>query len=257
MAHIKHHSMKGALAIFVIVLAAFVFAKTLTEFKTMSTIGKNIPATNVISVSGKGEVVAPADIAEFSFTVSEENIQVGEAQKNATKKINDILAFIGKQGVASKDIKTTDYSIAPRYEYADSNYYTGKRKLVAYVVSQSTDVKLRKLEDAGIVMAGIGALGASNISGLTFKVDKEDDLIKEARSKAITEARANAEKLAGELGVDLVRITGYSDQQPVYPMYNYARADMVSAKSAGEAAPEIPSGVNKFISNVTISYEIR
>lgn len=258
--HMKHHGVRCSLVVLFVMLTVFVFAKAVAEFKTIPTIGKNIPATNVISVSGKGEVVAPADIAEFSFSVTEENIKIGEAQKVATKKINDILDFLKKQGIDSKDIKTTGYTINPRYEYDyDKSTYANNRRLVAYVVSQSTDVKVRKLEDAGVVMAGLGALGANDISGLTFKVDKEDDLLKEARSKAIAEARQNAEKLAGELGVDLVRITSYYDQQPAYPVYNYMRSDMMVGASAKaeSVAPEMPAGVNKFISNVTISYEIR
>jgi len=260
MEHMKNCSVRWSFITLAVVIALFVFAKAIVEFKTIPTIGRNIPATNVISVSGKGEVIAPTDIAEFSFSVMEENLNVGEAQKVATKKINDILDFLKKQGIDSKDIKTTDYSIAPRYEYEyDKGYYTSKQKLVGYDVAQSIDVKLRKLEDAGTVMTGIGALGATNVSNLAFKVDNEDTLIKEARAKAITEAKDNAQKLADQLGVELVRITGYYDQQPVSPIYNYARADVMMASGKAEATPvpEMPSGVNKITSNVTISYEIR
>jgi uncharacterized protein YggE len=214
----------------------------------------------VISVQGKGEVIGIPDLATFSFSVTEESLVAKEAQDEAAKKINDILAFLKTNGVADKDITTSGYTIYPRYEYnklSSAGYPVGKQNLAAYVVSQSVTVKVRKLEDAGKLLAGIGEQGATNISGLTFDFDKRDELVKEARDKAITEARAEASKLAKSLGVSLVRIVSYSEGG-YYPMY----AKTVAAEAYGRGGdasvtPSIPVGEDKIISNVTITYEIK
>jgi len=246
------------------VLSLFLLVQAFAGIKGLRYIGgQNM--TGTISVSGKGEVVAVPDIATFSFSVSEEASVVADAQKRATDKINSILKFLTENGVEEKDIKTTSYNIYPRYEYAGDKYGqygTGKRTLAAYVVSQSVEVKVREISEAGKLLTGVGEFGGSDVSGLSFSVDKYDELMKEAREKAIAEARENADKLADDLGVNLVRVISYYDQGPAYPMYYGKDAVMSAAYGMGgdmrvESAPQLPAGENKIISNVSVTYEIR
>jgi uncharacterized protein YggE len=244
-----------------VLLAAFLAGKTLSEFSGLRYIGTN-PGQSLISVSGKGEVVAVPDIATFSFSVEKESLLVADAQSEVAKRTNDVLSFLKKNGVAEKDIQTQGYNIYPRYEYTPKNgdeasvyLPEGKRYLAAYVVSQSVSVKVRTLADAGKLLSGIGELGATNISGLSFDFDKRDELVKEARDKAITEARSEASKLAKSLGVRLVRLVSYSDGG--YPVY-YAKAEMSAyGRGGGAAVPEIPVGEDKIISQVSLTYEIK
>lgn len=255
------HKMKRLGTALIFILCLFVATKTLTELKSWDSLGKNSVTVSTISVSGKGEVVAIPDIATFSFTVSEEAAVVADAQEKATKKMNASLDFIKKSGVAEKDIKTTNYNIYPRYEYVGGTTYypSGKQVLAAYVVSQDIQVKVRNVADAGKLLSGIGEFGVSNVSGLNFSVDKYDDIVKEARAKAISDAKTNAEKLASDLGVRIVRIMDYSDSSynptPVY--YAKAMSSGYGGDMMSERAPQIPTGENKITSNVTITYEIR
>ena len=57
------------------------------------------------------------DKATISFSVVGEAKQVVDAQKQATDISNRAIAFLKDKGIAEKDIKTTNYSIYPRYEY--------------------------------------------------------------------------------------------------------------------------------------------
>lgn len=241
-------------------LVALIAAKTIGELKSLAYIGKDKPATNVITVSGKGEVVMTPDIATFSFGVTQESANVGDAQKKATDKANAILAYLKQAGVEDKDVKTSSYNIYPRYEYRNATVYnSGERFLAAYVVSQTVDVKVRDLSKAGTLLAGIGAQGATDISGLSFSIDKQDEVSRQARDKAITDARKQAEVLADALGVHLGDIVSYSESAPYqpYPMYYGRDMVMASAEKAAGSAPSIPSGENKVTSNVSITYEIR
>lgn len=234
----------------------FVLVKTLGEIKGYKYIGGGVMATNIISVSGQGEIIAVPDIATFSFTVSEENKVVTQAQEKATSKMNAVIDFLKKNGVADKDVKTTSYTIYPRYEYADIAPGYGNQVLAAYVVSQTIEVKVRKIDNAGTLLSGIGSLGGTNVSGLTLSVDNYDDLVKEARSKAIADARANAQKLAKDLGVELGRITSYYDQSPM-PYYS-ARAEAMGGVYADKvSAPQLPAGENKIVSTINVNYEIK
>ncbi len=235
----------------------FVGVKTLGEIKGYKYIGGGIMAANVIGVNGQGEIVAVPDIANFSFTVSEENKVVAKAQESATTKMNAVIDFLKKNGVDEKDIKTTGYNMYPRYEYGDIAPGYGNQVLAGYVVSQTIEVKVRKIENAGTLLSGIGSLGGTNVSGLTFSVDKYEELVKEARSKAIADARVNAEKLAKDLGVELGRITSYYDQSPM-PYYSARVGAMEAIAYSDKAvAPQLPAGENKIVSNISVNYEIK
>lgn len=241
-----------------VVLILFTVAKTIAELKTISFMGRTTPATNVITVSGKGEVLATPDIATFSFGVTEEASTVEIAQKNATDKMNTILDYVKKSGVDEKDIKTTSYNIYPRYDYLSSGMYGGKQVLAAYVVSQTIEVKVRKLTDSGKLLSGVGEFGATNVSGLTFTQDNQDALVREARDKAIADARDQAKVLAKSLGVSLGDITSfYESGNNPGPIYYAKSAAMGMGGGDTAPTPQVPTGENKIVSNVTITYEIK
>lgn len=253
-------NVRKVLLILCVALTVFVALKALAELKALSYIGRTTPMTNVITVSGKGEVVATPDVATFSFGVTEEAPAVVEAQKKATEKMNKILDYVKKSGVEDKDVKTTSYNIYPRYDYATGAYgYGGKQILRGYVVSQMIEIKVRKIEDAGKLLSGVGEFGATDVSGLMFIQDEEDKLARQARDLAVKDAREQAESLAKSLGVRLGKITSFYEN-PGYPGPIYYAKDMavgMGGDGRTETTPSVPSGENKIISNVTITYEIK
>lgn len=250
----------------IVILTVYVAILALSELKGLRYIGSGVSATNTITVSGEGEVSAVPDTANFSVTVQEQAKDVKTAQDAATKKSNDIVAYLKGAGIDEKDVQTSDYSIYPQYEYSNavcSGGYCppGKQTLVGYEVSQTLTVKVRDTSKAGDLLSGVGSRGASSVGGLSFELNKEDQADKEAeaRGKAIDDARTKAEALADQLGVSLVRIVGFSENGN-YPIY-YAKAEMTMAADGRGGAmppsPEIPTGQNKITSNVTVTYEIR
>lgn len=258
----ENKSVRIILGVLAFVIIFFLAVRIAKDIKSYDYIGRDVSAPNTISVSGKGEILAKADIANFTFNVIEESLNVSEAQKKASLKMNEIIKFIKDNGVEDKDIRTTNYNISPRYEYVKSpekikSPVRGSRILTGYEVNQGVDVKVRNIESIGAILAGIGGLGASNISGLSFSVDDEDEIKKEARELAIDDAKENAEILAGNLEVKLVRIINFSESSysPIYRQKFGAEA--ISMDGVGGVAPEIPTGENKIISQVNIVYEIR
>ncbi|MCH7529905.1 SIMPL domain-containing protein [Patescibacteria group bacterium] len=253
-----------AMILVLIFLAVFLVMKTISEIKEYRFIGGGVPATNVVSVTGTGEVFAVPDVVEFSFSVIEERETVTAAQDEAAEKINDILSFLKKNDIGKKDIKTISYNVYPQYEYKHESCTGGfcppggERVLSGFEVSQTILVKVRDTDEAGSIVAGIGERGASNISGLNFTIDDESELRREARKKAIDEAQKKAKELAKDLDVKLVRVVNFSEfgDQPFYPRFDFAEATVLG-KVGGSMAPEIPVGENKIVSRVTITYEIR
>lgn len=249
-------------------LALFLLISSLKALKEFRYVGSGVTASNTISVSGMGEVFAVPDRATFTVTVREEAKEVADAQEAATKKSNDIIEYLKDAGVEEKDIKTVSYNVNPKYEYSQgvctpTSCPPSKQTLVGFEVYQSLEVKVQDPKKAGDLLSGVGGKGASEVSGLSFTIEDEDQLKTDAREMAIGEARAKAEQLADQLGVKVVRVVGfYEDSGGYMPYYAKGGVAMDSISFRSEAAmavpaPDIPAGENKIVSNVNITYEIR
>ncbi len=247
-------------------LIIFLIAQAMVAFKEYKYVGSGLEAKNTISVTGKGEIFVVPDIASFSFIVKEEKKTAKDAQSVETKKINAIIDYLKKEGIDAKDIKTTNYNLYPRYEWKEDcrdfdvrGACNSTRVLIGYVVSQSVQVKIRDTDKAGKVLAQMATLGAENVSSLQFKVDDEDVLKEQARSKAIKNAKEKARKLASELGIKLVRVVSFSEggrRDFIRPLYAKMAVENVSDMPMDEA-PSLPLGENKINSSITITYEIQ
>ncbi|MCK5059952.1 MAG: SIMPL domain-containing protein [Candidatus Pacebacteria bacterium] len=246
----------------ILVLGFFLIALSLKVFKEFNYVGKDIPPLTTITFSGKGEEVAVPDVATFTFTMSEESLVVKDAQEKVTGRVNTALAHLKDFGIEDKNIKTTAYNIYPKYEYVSQNCTVygcppARRELSGYEVSQTIEVKIENIDDAGEILGAMGEIGVNQISGLTFSVSNEEDLVREARKEAIAKAKEKAEALATDLKVRLVRIVNFYESGHPSP-YLYGTATSFERKAEGLiASPAIPAGENKIISEVNITYEIR
>lgn len=252
-----------AIGALIIVSAIFVLAQTVNTFKQFSYIGAGIPATNTVSVSGEGEMFAVPNIAEVSFSAHAEKKTMAEAQKESAAVMNAAIDFLKKSAIAEKDIKTVNYSAYPKYSYENGGSETMiypprplKQVLVGYEVNQTVTVKVRDTEKAGAILDGLGKLKVSDISGPNFSIDDDNALKAAARKKAIDDAKAKAEILAGDLGVKLVRVINFSESGN-YPVYYAKGMDMGIGGAESSIAPDLPKGENKITSSVTVTYEIR
>lgn len=267
------HWPRAAAATALGMLALFLLVATAGELRSYKFIGSGITPSDTVTVSGEGDVLAVPDTAQFSFMVQNTAADVATAQAVASKSENAILDYLKSQGVADADVQTTDYEINPQYEYQNAvcpqpagvlstlagapNIYCppGKQTLTGYQVSETISVKVHDTSKAGALLSGIGGKGASNVSGLSFTSSNQDQLQNQARDKAIADAKTKAQALAKSLGVSLVRIVSFNENNGPIPYY--AKAVGMSADSAAAPAPQLPTGENKITSNVTITYEIQ
>ncbi|HEY4489676.1 MAG TPA: SIMPL domain-containing protein [Candidatus Paceibacterota bacterium] len=264
---VKNRALKF-IPLLAVVLSLFLVVQTLNALRDY---GSGDLPKNVITVEGSGEVFAPPDIAEFNFSVNSEGKDIKEAQSKVTTKIDAAVKSLKDAGVLEKDIKTTDYNAYPKYEYSQSvcpavssisgaPVYCppGKQVLVGYEVNQTISVKVRKVDDAGKLLELVANAGVTNVSGLSFTIDDEEKLQRQARQMAIDEAKEKAKVLAKDLGVRLVRIVSFNESgnYPT-PIYFGREAAMGMGGDAQVKAPSVPTGENKITSNVTITYEIR
>jgi hypothetical protein len=251
----------GQLAL--LLLAVFLLAQSINSFKEYRYIGGSATPSNIITVSGEGEVFAVPDIGTISFSVVETAEDVNLAQQLATQKMDAAISKLTGMGIDEKDIKTEGYNAYPKYQYDEIVCITypcprGEQKIIGYEVSHYVTVKIRKVDSAGDVLSALGGLKVSNISGISFTVDDETALNREARQKAIEDAKSKAKELAKDLNVKLVRIINFSEGGNYYPYM--AKAEMalgMGGDAVSSPSVPVPTGENRIVSNVTITYEIR
>jgi len=243
--------------LFLISLTVLASVCVVNKLKEGRYIGQEIEARNTITVSDTGEIYAKPDLAVIDFSVINEAKTVAAAMDDNTKKMNAIIEAVKGQGVEAKDLKTTNFNIYPRYEWYEKSeiYPQGKRVLVGYEVQQTLEVKIRDLAKIGQVIEKAVEAGANQVGDLTFTIDKQDELKKQARKEAIEKAKTKAKELANQLGVNLVRITNFSESTivPIPQPFYLEKA----AGAGGEETPQIETGENKIEVTVTLTYEIR
>ncbi len=113
---------------------------------------------------------------------------------------------------------------------------------------------MRDTEQAGTLISGVGERGATNISGLDFTIDDRESLEAEARAEAIAKAREQAETLAQDLGVRIVKLTGFYENAP---SQNFNRGFFAAEESMDMAVPSIPMGEDMTTITVSVTYEVR
>ena len=250
----KFTFISGGVALITIALLAIVMS--LSEWKMMSRGGSNSAS---ITVSGEGEITAAPDIATVNFTIRESAKTVPEAQKLAEAKMVKALASLSSLGIDKKDTKTVSYTVNPKYEsqatYCVSGYCpVGKTIVTGYEITESVQVKVRKIEKAGDVLGALGAIEITEISGPEFTVDDINKANAEAKAKAIADARAKASATAKALGVSLGSITQYSEDNGGYYPVMYGMAS--SMKSQAMDSVSVPTGESVIKAHVSVTYSV-
>jgi len=240
------------IGLLLIALIIFIGAKAKNEIENQAKGVENV-TQKTITVSAEGKIYAKPDIGKINLGITNEAKTVSGAQKQSTEAINKIMAFLKSSGIEEKDIKTTNYSITPVYDYTEH-----KQTLRGYSVSQNLDVKIRDLSKSGDIIAGAATNGANLIGGLSFTIDEPDNLKTEARKQAIEKAKTKAEKLAEDLDVKLGKLISYNESgnYPIYPIYYDKSTSLGLGGGENASTPEIPAGENEITINVSLTYEI-
>ena len=192
------------------------------------------------SVSAEGKSVAIPDIAKFSFSVvTQGGENISDLQKQNTEKMNKAIDFLKSEGVDSKDIKTSNYSVDPRYQYSSCPRDGGicpPPQIVGYTITQSVDVKVRDFSKIGDALSGVVKNGANTVSQFVFTLDNPENAKTDARADAILKAKKKAEQISDEGGFSIGRLLSISESGSNPPMPYYA-LKAIGGASRDESVP--------------------
>jgi uncharacterized protein YggE len=203
-----------------------------------------------IWVNGEGEVTAIPDIANISLGIEAQAATVTEARTEAATAMEEVIKALTDKGVADKDIRTQYFNISKVTRWDDE---TRQEVVIGYRVTNTVDVKIREIDEAGSIIDAVALAGGdlTRVNGISFTIDDPTVYQREARDKAMADAKGRAEQLATLAGVTLGK--------PIYisESYYYPRGTSykgISAVDMEEAAPMTPISPGEM--EITLSVQV-
>ena len=214
------------------------------------TIAQTIAGTR-LDINATGEVTRVPDIAVISAGVVARSPTATGALQDTADRMNRVLAALKRAGVDPRDVQTSNVSLNPEYRYPENQ----PPQLVGYTASNTATVRFRDIRSSGKILDALVAEGANQLNGPTLTIDKPEQALDEARSKAIATGRARAELYARSLGLRVVRIVAVSDgggseiAQPL-PL-------VVTGVRMQAAQTKIEPGEQRLQVNVAMTFELQ
>jgi len=235
----------------ILVFAVLAFALILSACGPTTINQEAQPITRTLNVNGLGSTNLTPDIAYIYIGVHSEGPTASEVVSANKVQTNAVLDALKKAGVEEKDLRTTNFSIWPTQQYSPEGVATGS----TYMVDNTVYVTVRDLDGLGDLLDDTIAAGANSINSIQFDVADKTDAVKEARTKAVENAKVQAQELADAAGITLGEIQNISfyDNSP-YPVFDGKGG---GGGYAAESAVAIQPGQLTISVSVNITYGIK
>jgi uncharacterized protein YggE len=205
-----------------------------------------------ISVTGEGKVTVTPDIANIQLGIQAQAQTVADAQNQAIKAMNGVMAALKANGVADQDIQTQYYNVQQV-----TTWDTNKQQQIVtgYMVSNVVNVKIRDVTKAGSVIDAVTAAGGdlTRVNSIQFALNDPTTSIDKAREIAMANAYDTATQLAKLAGVKLGKPISISESSstPPYPVYS---KDAIAGSSS---STPISAGTLDITLDVQVVYTIQ
>lgn len=204
-----------------------------------------------LDVVADAQVSAAPDVAQISAGVVAIAPTAGEALKANAAAMNALFTAVKTQGIAEKDIQTSNFSINPQYTYAENQ----APRIQGYEARNTVTLKVRDLDKIGPMLDLLVTSGANDVNGPNFVIDNDAELLNEARKQAIAKAKAQADIYAQATGLKVKRIISISESASSPPVRPMMMAKMAYAEAADASTPVAAGEMNVNLT-VSIAYEL-
>jgi uncharacterized protein YggE len=148
------------------------------------------PPARTLNVNGLGSTYLIPDIAYIYIGVHSEGATASDVVEANKTQTNAVLDALKQAGVDEKDLRTTNFSIWPSQQYSPEGTVTG----TIYMVDNTVYVTVRDLDGLGDLLDSTIAAGANSINSIQFDVADKTAAVKEARAKAVEDAKTQAQE---------------------------------------------------------------
>lgn len=206
----------------------------------------------LLEITAEGTTDRVPDIATVQAGVVTQALTAQQAMVQNNAQMTRVLAALRAAGVAERDIRTASVSLSPQYRHAENK----PPVITGYQASNQVTVRFREIARAGSILDALVREGANSIDGPNLSIDKPDAALDEARTAAVTKARARAELYARAAGLRIDRILSIAEASAWSPPMPMNVRGIVSAQ-AGYADMAIVPGEQRVSVNVTVRYVLK
>jgi uncharacterized protein YggE len=211
----------------------------------------------IVAVAGQGEVSAAPDLARITLGIEARKPTLAAARSEVTASVERVLALTKNLKIDPKLVNATQVQVQPDYGWNEKDR---KQVLLGYIVTRQVQVELRDLEQLGALYERAADAGVNQVGGAQLDSSRRKELEREAMSRAVQDARLNAEALATAAGVELGTVCTLNGDSSSPPLPMYRRAGLMAAADAMAPAPSpeasYQAGDMKFTATVRAQFEL-
>jgi len=204
-----------------------------------------------LEISATGEATRVPDVAIITAGVVTRAASARAALAQNAARMDRVRAALKSAGIADRDIQTSNISLNPEYRYVQDK----APQLIGYSASNQLSVRFRDIAKSGDILDALVAEGANSINGPNLTIDKPEEALDEARTKAVGVGRARAELYARALGMRVVRLVSVSESGGGYPVPPPMPVMMEARAQA--ASTKIDPGEQKLSVSLGMVFELR
>lgn len=212
--------------------------------------------SGVIEVVGHAKVDVMPDIAVLSYSARDENKDSVKARNSVEKKITSLYDKALSLGVKKEQIISGSITLYPKYHYTDKS----KRVFDGYFCSRDIVFKIDDFSLIEKITTAAVDSGIGDINGFGYEIKDTTAIKKEADTKAIADARDQAQRLADGFGVKIKKACSLkfedNNSNGFYPKNRAAVSLMAVKAEAAPAATEYMPEKQSVESNVYATFSI-
>lgn len=201
-----------------------------------------------LTVTGTGEVARAPDMAVIRVGVGAEDEDAATALASTSEAMTRMQARLAEVGIERRDIQTSQLSLNPVYEQRPNS----NPRIIGFQATNAVTVRVRDIGSTGAVLGALVGDGANRIDGVEFALQEPQEVMDEARRRAVADARRKAGLMAEAAGVtlgpvrDIREVAGNGPPRP-----------MMMSRMASEAM-DVPmaEGEVGLSASVSVVYEI-
>lgn len=206
-----------------------------------------------VTVSATAEARRAPDIAVLSTGVVTQAPDANSAIRRNAERMTAVVGALRKAGIAERDVQTSGVSLNPEYAYVANR----PPRIRGYFASNTVNVTVREIGRLGDILDALVAIGANQVQGPMFDIEDKDAVLDQARDKAMTKARARADRYAKRLGLRVRRIVSI-DESGGRSIGRVPHPVGVAVEQAAAADASMPIAPGENVMNVTLDvvYEL-
>ncbi len=212
---------------------------------------------NSFEVIGTGRVSSTPKTAGTSFSVEGKGKTQEEAKNNANVIQNQALELLTSIGIDKANIKTNSFSVNPNYEFSEgSSQFPTRQVQNGFVANVSTTISKTPIEKINKAIDQLSSIGA-NVNGIDYGAGDQTEIVNEAQTKAIQNAKEQAANIAKAAGFKLgkvISVRNADDSGNGFPQ-PYS-ADLV-AKSAPNENTVLQPGTSEISAKMGVTFLIK